>query len=62
MKNAYAHTLRIDDPLSIQQGGNHYYYLKDGLGSITGITNSSGSMVNTYRYKSFGEIQARLEH
>ena len=45
LKNAYAHTLRIDDPLSIQQGGNHYYYLKDGLGSITGITNSSGSIV-----------------
>jgi RHS repeat-associated protein len=59
LKNAYTHTLGIDDPLSIQQGGNFYYYLKDGLGSITGITDNTGVMVKTYRYKAFGEIYAQ---
>jgi uncharacterized protein RhaS with RHS repeats len=59
LKNTYTHTLGIDDPLSIQQGGTLYYYLKDGLGSITGITDSTGAMVKTYQYKVFGEIYAQ---
>jgi RHS repeat-associated protein len=61
LRNAYTYTLGVDDPLSIRQGQNLYYYLKDGLGSITGLTNSSGSigLVKTYRYKAFGEISAQ---
>lgn len=31
-----------------------YYYLFDGLGSITGLTNSSGALVRTYRYEPYG--------
>lgn len=33
-----------------------YYYLFDGLGSIVGLTNSSGSEVNAYDYDPYGVI------
>ena len=32
-------------------GGAHYYYLFDGLGSVVGVTDSSGSLANTYAYE-----------
>jgi len=56
VKNAYLHNLAIDDPLVVQQGGQNYYYHKDGLGSITEITDDSRNTMMTYRYNSFGEI------
>jgi RHS repeat-associated protein len=52
----YTHTIDIDDPLTITQGANTYYYHKDGLGSIVNLTNSDGNVVKNYTYKSFGEI------
>ena len=56
VKNAYLHSLAIDDPLALQQGGQIYFYHKDGLGSITEITDVSGNTIGTYGYNSFGEI------
>jgi RHS repeat-associated protein len=56
VKNAYIHNLAIDDPLAVEQGGNIYFYHKDGLGSVMDLTNISGSVVKSYRHKSFGEI------
>jgi len=56
VKNAYLHSLAIDDPLAVQQGGQIYYYHKDGLGSITEMTDASGNTIINYRYNSFGEI------
>jgi len=34
-------------------------YLRDALGSVTGTTDSSGAVVNTYRYKPYGAELAR---
>jgi len=56
VKNAYLHSLAIDDPLALQQGEQIYYYHKDGLGSITEITDVSGNTIGTYGYNSFGAI------
>jgi RHS repeat-associated protein len=56
VKSKYLFSLDIDDPLSVEQSGTVYYYHKDGLGSVTGLTNASGNIVKTYRYNSFGEI------
>ena len=56
VKNAYLHSLAIDDPLALQQGGQIYYYHKDGLGSITEMTDASVNIVRSFRYNSFGGI------
>jgi RHS repeat-associated protein len=52
----YTHGPNIDEPLAVQQGTNIYYYHADGLGSITGLSNTSGSIVQTYSYDSFGNM------
>jgi RHS repeat-associated protein len=57
--NAYIHNLAVDDPLSLDQGGKTSYYLKDGLGSVTELTNSSGSVEVSYKYEAFGAIYSQ---
>jgi len=46
----------LDEPISIQTGSGKYYYLVDGLGSVTGLTDSNGNLVATYKYDAFGNI------
>jgi RHS repeat-associated protein len=41
--------------------GKKYYYLFDGLGTIVGMTDSSGKEVNGYVYDPFGKIDAQKE-
>ena len=55
-------SLRTDDVLStdvrstkIATPGS-YFYLKDALGSIVDITNSSGNLIQHYSYSSFGKL------
>jgi RHS repeat-associated protein len=43
-----------DEPLEIRQQSVPLYYHADGLGSITELTKSNGSAVNTYTYAAFG--------
>jgi RHS repeat-associated protein len=35
-----------------------YYYHADGLGSITGLSDATGTMVQTYGYDAFGNVTA----
>lgn len=42
----------------LAQSVGKYYYLKDALGSVTDITNSSGEIVQRYDYESFGKIRS----
>ncbi len=58
VKAQYVSTLDIDDPLTVTQGANTYYYQEDGLGSVVNLTGSAGNVVKTYTYKSFGEIHS----
>jgi len=47
--------------VGLRQGNNRYYYIFDGLGSVVGLTNSSGALVNTYQYDPFGNILSQTE-
>jgi RHS repeat-associated protein len=57
----YTHGPGIDEPLVMEKGGQNYFYHADGLGSITEITNQSGTPVQRYTYSSFGEIESQLD-
>lgn len=52
----YTHGPGIDEPISMEKSGQKYYYHFDGLGSVTGITDSTGNVVQRYEYDSFGNI------
>jgi len=42
----------------VKNGANYtpYYYHADGLGSITGLSDATGTMVQTYGYDAFGNV------
>jgi RHS repeat-associated protein len=48
----------LDEELSELRSGTTSYYLQDGLGSVTSLSNSAGSLANTYTYDSFGKLTA----
>ncbi|HOI72876.1 MAG TPA: RHS repeat-associated core domain-containing protein [Syntrophales bacterium] len=60
---SYLHGPGIDEPLAVERrrpplfgnGGFEVFdYLADGLGSVTGLTDSKGRLVQRYEYDSFG--------
>lgn len=57
----YTHGPGIDEPLVMEKGGASFFYHADGLGSITEITNQSGTVVQAYTYSSFGKIESQLD-
>ena len=44
----------VDRPLSMQRGGQVYYYLQDQHGNVTGLLAGSGGLAQTYSYSAFG--------
>ena len=44
----------IDEPLAMQRGTTTDYYEADGLGSVTSLTASNGTVAQSYAYDSFG--------
>ena len=63
IKARYTHAPGIDEPISVDRDTDSngtlettYYYQYDGLGSVIAITDSSGNVVQTYVYDSFGKI------
>src|SRR5262249_51657550 len=54
----YAQRLNIDEPLAMLRSSATSYYEADGLGSVTSLSNSSGSIANSYTYDSFGNLNA----
>jgi RHS repeat-associated protein len=46
----------IDEPLAMNRAGVNHYYLAEGLGSVTALTDETGAVVHTYEYGVFGEI------
>jgi len=54
----YSDGLNIDEPLAMLRSSTTSYYAADGLGSITSLSNTSGSNAATYTYDSFGNLTA----
>jgi RHS repeat-associated protein len=52
----YVQTQTIDEPLAQSRSSVTSFYLADGLGSVTSLTNTSGAIVNSYTYDSFGRL------
>jgi len=52
----YAQGQNTDEPLAMQQGGTTAYYQADGLGSVTSLANSTGALISSYTYDSFGNL------
>ena len=55
----YTHGPGIDNILSMTVYGattNTYYYLKDHLGSVLGLVDKDGTLVESYRYDAWGRV------
>ena len=48
----------VDEPLAMLRGGSASYYHADGLGSVTSLSTSSGSIAQSYTFDSFGNLTA----
>ena len=47
------------DPVSLEKTNGRYFYHKNYLGSVEGISNASGSLVEKYEYDPFGNMRIR---
>ena len=50
----YTYGATIDQPLTMERGGQTYTYQRDALGSVTEVTNSAGALVERYTYDVYG--------
>jgi len=55
---SYSQGLNIDEPLAMERSSTASFYEADGLGSITSLSNSAGSLAQTYTFDSFGKQTA----
>ena len=56
----YTHGVGIDEPLIMARGGQSLFYQADGLGSIIDLTDINGTVVQSYVYNSFGNIEQQV--
>ena len=53
-KTTYVHGPGIDQPLIMADGREKYFYQTDAIGTITGLTDSSGKPAVAYEADAFG--------
>jgi len=51
----YSQALGIDEPLATLSSGPSAFYQADGLGSVTSLSNATGTLAQTYAYNTFGK-------
>ena len=51
----YSYGIDLDEVVSMERGGQTYYYQMNTLGSVVALTNSSGSIAEHYDYAAYGE-------
>lgn len=52
----YTHGPGIDEPIAVTKGGSTFFYHQDGLGTVTELTDSTGSTAKSYAYDAYGTI------
>jgi YD repeat-containing protein len=52
----YTHGPGIDEPIAVTKAGSTFYYHQDGLGPVTELTDSNGSVAKAYAYDAYGNI------
>jgi RHS repeat-associated protein len=50
----YTYYPGVDNPHSVRRGGSMYYYATDNVGTVTGLTNGSRTVVNYYERTPWG--------
>ncbi len=51
----YTYGKGLDEVLTMERGGQSYYYHVNSLGSIVGLTDVSGNIVEQYTYDAYGQ-------
>ena len=54
----YTEGTSVDEELTELRGSTTSYYQRDGLASVTSLSNPAGALANTYTYDSFGTLAA----
>lgn len=52
----YVYGMRLDEPVLMHRGVQDLYYHADVLGSTIALTDSTGAVVETYRYTPYGQV------
>lgn len=66
VQTSVSNTLRFitspaGDLLAVDVSGTLYYYIFDGSGSVVGLVDSTGTLVNQYKYEPFGATTIMAE-
>ncbi|MBI4223862.1 MAG: RHS repeat protein, partial [Deltaproteobacteria bacterium] len=57
--NVYIHGKSLDEPVALKSNGKIFYYHRDRLGSVTGLSDEHGRMAQRYEYTEYGALTAR---
>jgi RHS repeat-associated protein len=52
----YTHGPGIDEPIAVTKGSSTFFYHQDGLGTVTDLTDSTGTTAKSYAYDAYGTI------
>jgi RHS repeat-associated protein len=52
----YVYGTWIDEVLRMERGGQEVYYHQNALGSVIGLSDSAGNVVERYRYDAYGQV------
>ena len=52
----YTHGPGIDEPIAVTKGSSTFFYHQDGLGTVTDLTDSTGTTAKSYSYDAYGNI------